>query len=121
MYKIKSLQVLQCNCSTIVATGDGYVSMTISSADDYSKVEAHLIDEETGEETLVSGYGFIAFKTATKGIFKSVVGGKINLSIVDADGGRDHYVLHVTDTVAQRAIISAFGMDEQIVLANLEE
>ncbi len=112
MYKIKSLQVLQCNCSTIVAAGDGYVSMTIGSADD-SKVEAHLIDEETGEEALVSGYGFITYETATRGIFKNVVGGKINLSIVDADGDRDHYVLHVTDTAAQRSIISAFGMDEE--------
>jgi hypothetical protein len=76
-------------------------------------VEAHLIDEETGEEALVSGYGFITYKTATRGIFKNVVGGKINLSIVDADGDRDHYMLHVTDTAAQRSIISAFGMDEE--------
>lgn len=112
MYIVKSLQVLNCACTSIVSTDSGYVVSSIGTADTSRRIEAHLIDEDSEEEIVVSGYATISYKATRRGIFKGVAGGEFDLRIINEGSRDDHYQLHVTDRSAQSALISAFGENE---------
>ena len=109
MYIIKSFQVLNCSSTSIVATDSGYVCNSVGISDVGRRIEAHLIDEDSEEEIIVSGYATISYKVTQRGVFKGVAGGEFDLKIINEGSRDDHYWLHVTDRVAQNTIIKAFS------------